>query len=396
VITEATLYLATPEDADGALLSVAGQPVAFRALVAALRAGCDRVAVPDRFRGTDVERAVAASPRARAATVWLDGSAGPPVGPSLLLPAAVLVSVVDLHRIVRGEPATVLAPPDAHAAVVAADADLTRALWSQIREARPLDPTLGPLLAQRAARRAPVDWYVHVTDAHAARQAEALLYERLGSPIDTALDTAFHRRLSRPVTRMAITLGLTPNQVSMLSLVVGLLAVSRFWHATPLGAALGLILYAAAAVLDHSDGEVARLTLRESRLGEWLDVTTDTLVHGLLVLAMGMTTQRAAGRAGLALGVLAAIGIVVSAMIAKTSPRSAGTGVGGFLDALGSRDGFYAMLIVFILALAFAPSVLPVLMLIVTIGSHAYWLARLAYRLLDRCGAERGKERDSP
>lgn len=389
MITEATLYLATPEDADGALLRVAGRPVAFRALVAALRAGIDRVAVPARFRGTDVERAIAASPRARAATVWLDGSDGPPAGPSLLLPATALVSAPDLHRVVRGEPTAVLAPLDARAPVVAADADLTRALWPEIRGARPLAGTLGPLLAQRATRRAPAAWYVHVTDARAARQAEALLYGALGSAIDTALDTAFHRRLSRPLTRIAIRLGLTPNQVSMLSLAVGLLAVRLFWDATPLSAALGLVVYAIAAVLDHSDGEVARLTLRESRLGEWLDVTNDTVVHGLLVLAMGMTTQQAAGRAGMALGVLASVGVVVSAMIAKVSPRSAGKGVGGFLDALGgfldalgNRDGFYAMLVVFILCLVFAPSALPALMLIVTAGSHAYWLARLAHGLL--------------
>jgi phosphatidylglycerophosphate synthase len=314
--------------------------------------------------------------------VWLDDVDGPPVGPSLLLPAAALVPAADLHRLVRGGPATVLAPPDAQAPVVAADADLTQALWSEIREARPLGSALGPMLAQRAARRATADWYVHVTDAHAARQAEVLLYGGLGSPIDTALDTALHRRLSRPVTRMAIALGLTPNQVSMLSLVVGLLAGWGFWNATPLSAVLGLVLYVVAAVLDHSDGEIARLTFGESRLGEWLDVTTDTVVHGLLVLAMGMTTQQAAGRAGIGLGVLAAVGVVVSAMIAKTSPRSAGRGMGGVLDALGNRDGFYAMLIVFILALTFTPSVLPTLMLVVTAGSHAYWLTRLGYRLL--------------
>jgi phosphatidylglycerophosphate synthase len=384
VITEATLYLATAADADGALLHVAGQPVAFRALDAALRAGCRRVAVPARFRGTDVERAIAASPSARAATRWLEGQAGPPGGPSLLVPAAALVSAADLHRIVRGEPAMVLAPPDARAPIVAADADLTGALWSEIRSERPLVPTLQPLLDDRAPTRSAADWYVHVTNARTAREAETLLYGTLGTPIDTPLDTVFHRRLSRPLTRIAIALGLTPNQVSMLSLLVGLLAVWGFWRATPASAVVGLILYAVAVVLDHSDGEVARLTLSESRLGEWLDVATDTIIHGLLVLAMGVSAQQVAGHGAGGLGVLAAIGVMVSAMLAKTSPRSAGRGLGGFLDALGSRDGFYGMLVAFILALAFAPSVLPLLMVVVAVGSHAYWLTRLAYQLFSR------------
>jgi len=384
VITQATLYLATPADADGALLRVAGQPVAFRALAAAVQAGCRRVVVPARFRGTDVERAIAASPTARAATHWLEDQAGPPGGLSLLVPAAALVSAADLHRIVRGELATVLAPADAGAPIVAADADLTGVLWPAIRSERPLVPTLEPLLADRAPKRTPADWYVHVTSTRAAREAETLLYGALGSPIDTPLDTIFHRRLSRPLTRLAIALGLTPNVVSLLSLIVGLLAVWCFWRAAVGGAAVGLVLYVMAVVLDHSDGEVARLTLSESRLGEWLDVISDTLVHGLLVLAMGVTAQHAAGHGAIGLGVLAAIGVGVSAMLAKTSPRSAGRGVGGFLDALGSRDGFYAMLVAFVLALAFAPSALPFLMIIVAVGAHAYWVTRLAYRLFAR------------
>jgi cytochrome c biogenesis protein CcdA len=39
------------------------------------------------------------------------------------------------------------------------------------------------------------------------------------------------------------------------------------------------------------------------------------------------------------------------------------------------------MLIGFILALVFAPSVLPFLMGIVAVGAHAYWVTRLVYRL---------------
>ena len=215
-----------------------------------------------------------------------------------------------------------------------------------------------------------------------ARPLPAPLHDRAGSPIDTRLDTLFHRRLSRPLTRLALVLGLTANQVSLASLLVGLLAVWGFWDATPWSALAGLVLYAAAVVLDHSDGEVARLTHSESRLGEWLDVTSDTVIHALLVLAMGVTAQATAGRAGIGLGALAASGVVVSAIVAKTSPRSGAGGVGGFLDALGSRDGFYAMLVIFILALTFAPAGLSVLMMVVVAGSHAYWLIRLAYRLL--------------
>ena len=379
MITEATLYFATPGDADGALLDVAGQPVAFRAIAAALRAGCRRVAVPGRFRGTAVERAIAASPRARAATVWLDRADGPPDCASLLVPAAAVMRPADLLRMLHDEPASMLSPDGTQAPVIAADAELARALWPDIEAERPLAPALGSLLAGRGVRRVSGGWYVHVTSAGEARRAEQLLYRTLGSPIDTALDTAFHRRLSRPLTRLAIALGLTANQVSLLSLLVGLLAVWGFWRATPTSALVGLVLYAVSVVLDHSDGEVARLTLSESRLGEWLDVTSDTVIHALLVLAMGVT---ALGRAGLGLGVLAASGVIASAMVAKTSPRRAGaSAVGGALDALGNRDGFYAMLLIFLVILTAAPHLLPLLMILVTAGAHAFWVTHLAHRI---------------
>ena len=117
-----------------------------------------------------------------------------------------------------------------------------------------------------------------------APRAEAPREGGAGSPIDT---------------RLALALGLTANQVSLSSLLVGLLAVWGFWHATPGSALAGLVLYAVAVVLDHSDGEVARLTHSESRLGEWLDVTSDTVIHALLVLAMGVTAQAPASRAGI-------------------------------------------------------------------------------------------------
>src|SRR5688572_31579156 len=52
---------------------------------------------------------------------------------------------------------------------------------------------------------------------------------RSGSAIDTRLDRALHRRLSRPVTRAAIALGITPNQISVTSLLVGLAAACCFW-----------------------------------------------------------------------------------------------------------------------------------------------------------------------
>ena len=381
----ATLYLSTSDDARAALLSVAGRPVAFRALVAAIRAGAPRVRVPSVFRGTALEQAVAASPRARAASVWLDG-ADVAAEPTLLVPAAALAAVPSLTRMLAAVPMAVLRESSAgDAPVVLIDAVRAQALGKELGTGEPISEAL-----QRARKSGEVrivdggGWYVRVGGAHAAAKAERCLYEELGSPIDTRLDVALHRPLSRHISRLAVRFGITPNQITLASLAVGLAAARCFWHADAPAAAAGLVLYATAVVLDHADGEVARLTLAESAAGEWLDVGADTAVHTSLVVAMGVSAGVATST-GPALGVVAGVGVIASAAVAKIWPPAGETdAVGSILDALSTRDGFYAMLLLFIAALAVHPAALLPLMIVVAAGSHAYWLARLAYVIAHR------------
>jgi phosphatidylglycerophosphate synthase len=385
VIRQAALYLSASDDLKAALTPVAGRPVAFRTLVAVVRAGVARVGVPGVFRGTDVERAIAASPRVCAATVWLDADRLEPTA-TLLVPAAALTAPAPLAAMLATPPpARTTAAEHDGAPVVGADAALTAALANALATGSPVGDELGRALESREAKPVAADaWYVRVSDPRTARIAEDRLFAGLGSVIDTPLDRALHRRLSRHVTRTAIALGITPNQISVVSLLVGLAAAWCFWNATALSALLGLGLYVASVVLDHSDGEVARLRLAESALGEWLDILIDTIVHAALVVAMGVTSHTVTG-SGLVLGLVGAVGIIASALVAKLwSATTTATPVGSFLQNLGSRDGFYALLILFIAARALLPSVLPILMIIVTLGSHAYWLARTTYTLTSR------------
>jgi hypothetical protein len=48
------------------------------------------------------------------------------------------------------------------------------------------------------------------------------------------------------------------------------------------------------------------------------------------------------------------------------------------LDMLADRLGFHITLGMFVLLLALAPEDLPILMIVVALGAHAYWLARAA------------------
>lgn len=381
---QVALYLPTADDLHGALLLVAGRPVAFRALVHAVRAGARSVGVPAVFRGTAVETAIDASARVRTATRWLDHERLADTT-TVLVPASALAPPAALATLLAAAPPAMLAASAHDGAAMLVAAHLTGALASALEAGTPVADELGRALKSReAAMLAPDAWHVRVRDLPSARRAEDRLFAALGSAIDTRLDRALHRRLSRPVTRAAIALGITPNPISVASLVVGLLAAWCLWLGTAGAAVAGLAVYVTAVVLDHADGEVARLTLTESRVGEWLDVAVDTIVHAAMVIAMGLTAERIAG-GGAALGVIGALGVVASAAVAKRWPTTDATdSIGATLQNLGSRDGFYTMLVLFITALAIAPAALPWLMIIVALGSHAYWLARATYTLRHR------------
>lgn len=384
MISEAALYLATPEDARAALAVVAGRPLAFRMLVGAVRAGCQRVYVPSALRAAALEDALASSTAARAAVTWVASDTPPPSGPLMLLPAAALVPPIALAPLVAALVSTVLAAArDGDAPVAALTPPLARPLWTTLAAGLPLSgPLVHALKSTTGLAVAEGGWYVRVTSTHDVAAAESRLDADLGSPVDSRLDRLFHRRLSRPVSRLALRWGVSPNAVTVMSLLVGLGAVWCFWSSTPREALIGLALYALAVVLDHADGEVARLSLRESRWGARLDVIVDTAVHALLLVALGVTAQQVAGGGAIA-GVVAALGAAGSAVLAQNPPTAAG-GVGATLDALGNRDGFYLMLVLFILLLASLPAALPVFMIVVAAGCHTFWVSHLAYRLVQR------------
>jgi phosphatidylglycerophosphate synthase len=385
VTRQAALYLASADDVHAARFRVAGRPVAFRVLVAAVRAGVRRVGVPAALRTSDFEAALATSPRARAAVAWLDTAEALTDEPTLLLPAAALVPSRDLARLREAKPGAALSESlAADAPVIGADAALLEQVHEPLVAGAPLGDTLVQMLKQREVESVGGDgWYVRVTGPRSAAEAERRLYGDLGSPIDTRLDIVLHRRLSRPLSRSAVALGISPNAITIASGIVGLMAAGVVAVGAPAALIGGLLLYVLAVVLDHADGEVARLTLTESVLGEWLDVVADTVVHTTLMLALGVAASRLAGASHL-IGVVAAVGIGVSAIIGKLCPPAPAAAPRHLLDRLTSRDGFYIMLSLFVVLGLSRPTLLPGFIVVVAVSSHAYWVARAIVLIVGR------------
>jgi hypothetical protein len=93
-----------------------------------------------------------------------------------------------------------------------------------------------------------------------------------------------------------------------------------------------------------------------------------------------MAVSAGPGGVATAIGVVGASGVVLSALFARHLPREIAVGetVGGALKNMGNRDLFYAVLLVFALLRGGLPAALPLLALVVALGSQTYWIACVA------------------
>ncbi len=162
------------------------------------------------------------------------------------------------------------------------------------------------------------------------------------------VDRPLSRLISPPLARRRVP----PNAITLFSMSVGFLGA---WLLAQVGYGLhlaGALLFWSAVVLDGVDGEVARLTLRESRFGHYLDITTDNLVHLAIFAGIAMGLYKETGNslhlfalAALLLGggfcALTAYMIVdKGAFLQKSSP------VARFIGTLNSRDFAYLIVLV--------------------------------------------------
>lgn len=104
----------------------------------------------------------------------------------------------------------------------------------------------------------------------------------------TALRPNFIARLE-PLADFFIKLGITPNQISLLSLLFGIGCAVLYIRESFL---LGSILLFISAILDLVDGSVARKLQKESSFGAVIDWIIDKYVDAFVLLAIGISGTR--------------------------------------------------------------------------------------------------------
>jgi Family of unknown function (DUF5941)/CDP-alcohol phosphatidyltransferase len=134
-----------------------------------------------------------------------------------------------------------------------------------------------------ASRLRSLFWARPTSPAALQRAAEEILEhdedrELLNSAVkgsDGFFTTFFVSTYSKYIARWAAQRGLTPNQVTLVSIAVGVLAAACFAYAERWSMVVGGLLVYFAFVLDCVDGQLARYTRQFSKLGAWLDSIFD-------------------------------------------------------------------------------------------------------------------------
>ena len=111
------------------------------------------------------------------------------------------------------------------------------------------------------------------------RIAERRLLAGLVKDTDGFMARHVERPLSLQVSRYLAPTAVTPNQISMVSIVVGLSGAPFFLSVFSTWQTVGALLLLAHSILDGCDGELARLKFQESRWGGVLDFWGDNIVH---------------------------------------------------------------------------------------------------------------------
>jgi phosphatidylglycerophosphate synthase len=95
-------------------------------------------------------------------------------------------------------------------------------------------------------------------------------------------------RLARRLVAPLVTTWVSPNHLTSLRLIVGLAAAGALIPGSYAWSNIAALLLVVSNFLDHTDGELARMSGKTSRIGHLYDLASDAVVTILLFIAIGV------------------------------------------------------------------------------------------------------------
>jgi phosphatidylglycerophosphate synthase len=171
--------------------------------------------------------------------------------------------------------------------------------------------------------------------------------------------------------------------VTIAATLVGIVGAAFFASGRRSDAILGSLLFIASAVIDCIDGDLARAVFKESRIGRWLDLWADQVVHVAVFAGIGAGVAASGSDApALLLSASAIAGAAISCAVVVRGllhpERRQNARVARLIDRLTNRDFAYLILILALVGR------LDVFLWLAAIGSHVFWLVALSLQRMER------------
>jgi len=157
---------------------------------------------------------------------------------------------------------------------------------------------------------------------------------------DSSVQRPWDARLARRLVAPLMNSWVSPNHLTSLRLGVGLAAAAAFLPGSYGWSNLAALLMVLSNFLDHTDGELARMSGKTSRIGHLYDLASDALVTILMFIAIGVGLAAKPGVnldfppaalgvvAGTAIALIFFLRMRIEELHGKTATRQAS--VGGF------------------------------------------------------------------
>ena len=387
-----------PEFESGLLLEeIGGLTLILRTLLAAQRSGCSRIVVVADVSEETLEKLKKATVdrRLRSEVEWVEFNKDSFDGDQL--PGEEFVRIPANCVFDSGTLRDLDLPRSGRAAVfgesgivtcgegIAGDVDpeviLDETRWreqiTQWREVGNVDEVAEPSYWHRVGSRA--DLKVALGKIYGS------LHDNEGG-LEGILDHLISRRFSLPLTKLFARTPLTPNLISVLGFLIGLVSLYCFTLAGYAPKLIGALLLQFSSFIDHVDGEIARLKFQQSRFGGILEMTLDQILHILLMLSIGIGVSRDLnntvyiwlGAACLFGALMACIFVMINQLYetrilglvtdAHEEVVESQTRFSKLVETFGTREFSYYLILVAALNL------LPLLLWVFAFGSQVFWL----------------------
>lgn len=155
-------------------------------------------------------------------------------------------------------------------------------------------------------------WWQDVDTESDMRRAQKILKKSCVKETDGFVSRYFNRKISTFISVLCTRIGMTANQMTMITFLVGLAAAFLIARGEYTAIVVGAVLFKFASIIDGCDGEIARFKFQSSKFGEWFDTISDNLSYIIFFICVLVGALRQGRDYVLPIGIVALFGVIAT------------------------------------------------------------------------------------